>query len=135
MKKFVLSIYAAVTVALLAWGFYQAIYVAPDEQTMHEAQRIFYYHVPSAMVAFLFFAVNLCASIWFLWATLRKPEGMEGIERWMFWIVFFFVSGRFTASLFNVFRKEKKKSVPFNRWFFNTAQAADACPGHTALWL
>ena len=53
MKKIAIGLYAALTVALLAWGFYQAIYVAPDEQTMHEVQRIFYYHVPSAMVAFL----------------------------------------------------------------------------------
>ena len=35
----------------MGWGWYQAIYVAPDESTMHEIQRIFYYHVPSAMVA------------------------------------------------------------------------------------
>ena len=59
MKKLLLGLYAVLTVALMVWGFYQAIYVAPDEQTMHEVQRIFYYHVPSAMVAFLFFAISL----------------------------------------------------------------------------
>src|SRR5664280_3919019 len=66
MKKSAIGLYAAVTIALMIWGFYQAIYVAPDEQTMHEVQRIFYYHVPSAMVAFLFFAISLIGSIGFL---------------------------------------------------------------------
>jgi heme exporter protein C len=66
MKKTLLGLYAAVTVALMFWGYYQAIYVAPDESTMHEIQRIFYYHVPSAMVAFLFFAVSLAGSVGFL---------------------------------------------------------------------
>ena len=71
MKKISISLYAAVTVALLGWAWYQAIYVAPEEQTMHEAQRIFYYHVPSAMVAFLFFAISLAGSIGFLAFRLR----------------------------------------------------------------
>jgi heme exporter protein C len=66
MKKIAISLYAAVTVALMIWGFYQAIYVAPDEKTMHEVQRIFYYHVPSAMVSFLFFAISLAGSIGYL---------------------------------------------------------------------
>ena len=74
MKKIAISLYAVVTVALMVWGFYQAIYVAPDEQTMHEVQRIFYYHVPSAMVAFLFFAISLAGSIGFL-AFPPQPPG------------------------------------------------------------
>ena len=57
MKKLAIGLYVVITVALLAWAFYQAIYVAPEAQPMHEVQRIFYYHVPSAMVAFLFFYI------------------------------------------------------------------------------
>jgi hypothetical protein len=34
MKKLVLSLYAAVTVALLAWGFYQAIFIAPADNRL-----------------------------------------------------------------------------------------------------
>ena len=30
MKKLAISLYAVVTVALMVWGYYQAIYVAPD---------------------------------------------------------------------------------------------------------
>jgi heme exporter protein C len=66
MKRFALVLYAAATIALMVWGYYQAIYVAPEEQTMHEVQRIFYYHVPSAMIAFLFFAISLAGSIGYL---------------------------------------------------------------------
>jgi heme exporter protein C len=72
MKRIILSLYALLTAVLLAWGFYQAIYVAPDESTMHEIQRVFYYHVPSAMLAFLFFALSLLGSIGYL--TWRRTK-------------------------------------------------------------
>ena len=57
MKKLAIGLYAAVTIALMVWGFYQAIYVAPTTRMQGEIFRIIYYHVPSASVAFLFFAV------------------------------------------------------------------------------
>jgi len=41
MKKAAIGLYATITVALMIWGFYQAIYVAPEEQTMHEVKRMF----------------------------------------------------------------------------------------------
>ena len=81
MKKTALALFPAITVALMVWGYYQAIYVAPEEQTMHEAQRIFYYHVPSAMVAFLFFAVSLCGSIGFLTCRRSSPRLGAGLRR------------------------------------------------------
>src|SRR6516164_658421 len=52
-----------VTLALLGFSTYQALFVAPTEQTMGEVQRIFYYHVPSAWVAGVCFFVNFVASI------------------------------------------------------------------------
>src|SRR3954467_1476598 len=57
---------ALITFALLSYGLQQAMVGAPTEQTMGEVQRIFYYHVPSAWVAFLCFFVNFLASIWYL---------------------------------------------------------------------
>jgi heme exporter protein C len=54
------------TLALLGFSTYQALLVAPTEQTMGEVQRIFYYHVPSAWVAFLCFFVNFLASVAYL---------------------------------------------------------------------
>jgi heme exporter protein C len=82
MKKIVLSLYAAVTVALLIWAYYQAIFVAPDEATMHEVQRIFYYHVPSAMLAFLFFGVSLVGSIGFLACRRNHHDRAQMFDAW-----------------------------------------------------
>jgi heme exporter protein C len=65
MKPAFLAV-ALITLALLSYGLQQAMVGAPTEQTMGEVQRIFYYHVPSAWVAFLCFFVNFLASIWYL---------------------------------------------------------------------
>lgn len=66
MKKIAIGLYVAVTAALLIWGYYQAIYVAPNDAMQGEIFRIIYYHVPSASVAFIFFAVSLAGSIGYL---------------------------------------------------------------------
>lgn len=47
-------------------ALYMVFMVAPNEATMGEVQRIFYFHVSSAMVAFLSFFVAMVASIVFL---------------------------------------------------------------------
>ena len=60
------SILWVVTAILLAYGTYQALVVAPTEQTMGDVQRIFYYHVPSAWTAFCLFFTNLFASVAYL---------------------------------------------------------------------
>lgn len=54
------------TLALLSYALYQALVVAPTEQTMGNVQRIFYYHVPSAWTAFLLFLINFVASVVYL---------------------------------------------------------------------
>lgn len=60
--------------ALLAFvsALYAALFYAPTERTMGDVQRIFYFHVPSAWVAFLAFFVVCAASILFLWKRERK---------------------------------------------------------------
>ena len=73
-------IFAVVTAFLLAYALYQALVVAPTEQTMGNVQRIFYYHVPSAWTAFLLFFFNFIASIQYL--TEGKPA-----QRAANWIV------------------------------------------------
>jgi heme exporter protein C len=65
MKK-LLPVAVLITVVLLAYGFYQAWFAAPTEETMGNIQRIFYYHVPSAWTAFLLFFGNFIASIIYL---------------------------------------------------------------------
>jgi heme exporter protein C len=88
MKKFAAGLYVAVTLALMAWGYYQAIYVAPNDAMQGEIFRIIYYHVPSASVAFLFFAISLVGSIGFLawrrsrqeWAQIADAWALSGAE-------------------------------------------------------
>ena len=70
-------ILAVITAALLAYAFYEAIWVAPMERTMGDVQRIFYYHVPSAWTAFLLFTVNLVASVVYL-ITAKRKSGCGG---------------------------------------------------------
>jgi heme exporter protein C len=82
MKRLGYGLLAAMVVLLMVWGFYQAIYVAPDESTMHEVQRIFYYHVPSAIVAFLFFAISLAGSIGYLTWRRSKPALAQAADAW-----------------------------------------------------
>jgi heme exporter protein C len=59
-------ILAVLTGVLLSYAMYQALVVAPTEQTMGDVQRIFYYHVPSAWTAFILFSINFVASIVYL---------------------------------------------------------------------
>src|SRR5271168_2160383 len=59
-------ILAVLTGILLSYALYQALVVAPTEQTMGNVQRIFYYHVPSAWTAFILFSINFVASIVYL---------------------------------------------------------------------
>jgi len=65
MKK-IFPIFGVLTAILLAYAMYQALVVAPTEQTMGNVQRIFYYHVPSAWTAFILFFVNFGASVYYL---------------------------------------------------------------------
>lgn len=59
---------AALSVPLVAWGLYNALVLAPQatRDTGGDVQRIFYFHVPFAMVSFLGFALVLVFSILFL---------------------------------------------------------------------
>lgn len=56
----------AVAAALIVYAGYAALYVAPDERTMHEVQRIFYFHLPSWITSFTAFTVVFVANIGFL---------------------------------------------------------------------
>jgi heme exporter protein C len=66
MKKLAVGLYVLLTVALMIWGYYQAIYVAPNDALQGEIFRIIFYHVPSFAVAFVFFSVSFLGSIAFL---------------------------------------------------------------------
>jgi heme exporter protein C len=72
MKK-LFYLAAPITLALLVYGFIQAIYIAPTEATMGNIQRIFYYHFAAGNLMFLFFFLNFVASVWYLAVRRRSP--------------------------------------------------------------
>src|ERR1700684_1161658 len=82
MKKLTIGLYVLVTVALLGWAYYQAIYVAPNDAAQGEMFRIIYYHVPSATVAFLFFGVSLIGSIGYLASRHSHAERAQMFDAW-----------------------------------------------------
>lgn len=64
---------ATVTVAgLILFAGYAALFIAPDERTMHEIQRIFYFHLPSWIASFTAFFVVFIANIAYL--ATRQPK-------------------------------------------------------------
>jgi heme exporter protein C len=58
--------------ALLGLAGYAALFLAPTERTMGVIQRIFYFHMPSALTGFAAFLITFVASITYLWT--RKPK-------------------------------------------------------------
>ncbi len=82
MKRLGFVAIALGVVALMAWGFYQAMYAAPTEATMGDVQRIFYYHVPNAMLSFLFFAISFSASCLFLAWRRSNPARALTADAW-----------------------------------------------------
>lgn len=63
---------ALIVLFLIGVSTWANFYVAPNERTMREIQRIFYLHVPSAWTAFIAFFLVFVASIGYLWS--RKPK-------------------------------------------------------------
>jgi heme exporter protein C len=88
MKRLAIGLYVALTVALMIWAYYQAVYVAPTDVMQGEIFRIIFYHVPSAAVAFLCFGVSMTGSICFLawrrsragWAQAADAWALAGAE-------------------------------------------------------
>ena len=60
-----------VVAALVFFAGYAALFLAPDEKTMHVIQRIFYFHVPSWIAMFIAFSIVFIANIAYL--ATRKP--------------------------------------------------------------
>jgi heme exporter protein C len=55
-----------IVAAMMIFAGYAALFIAPDEATMHAVQRIFYFHVPSWSASFTAFFISFVASIAFL---------------------------------------------------------------------
>jgi heme exporter protein C len=82
MKKLAIGLYAAVTAGLMVWGYYQAIYVAPNDAMQGEIFRIIYYHVPSFATAFTFFSISFLGSIGYLSFRRSRPEWAQMADAW-----------------------------------------------------
>jgi heme exporter protein C len=76
---------------LIPVGLYMAFVYAPPERTMKEVQRIFYFHVPSAMMGFLGFAIVLVASILYLWKGDRRYDAVALSAAEVGWVFTTFV--------------------------------------------
>lgn len=64
--KTAFRVFVLLTLVFLGFALYEALVAAPTERTMGDVQRIFYYHVPSAVTAFLLFFANFIVSILYL---------------------------------------------------------------------
>jgi heme exporter protein C len=75
-----LRIAGTVFVALLMFAAgYAALFIAPDERTMHEIQRIFYFHVPSWSASFTAFFIAFLANVAYL-VTRREQWDWLGVS-------------------------------------------------------
>jgi len=82
MKKAGFGLYAGLTLLMMAWGYYQAIYVAPTDAMQGEIFRIIFYHVPLFICAFLFFAISFSGSVGFLSFRHSRPEWAQIADAW-----------------------------------------------------
>jgi len=70
-------IFATLFVAALVFSAgYAALFVAPDESTMHEVQRIFYFHLPAWMTSFTAFAIVFVSNIAYLTTRRLKWDSL-----------------------------------------------------------
>jgi heme exporter protein C len=72
----ILRVLVPVSLLTIAAALYMALFYAPREATMGDAQRIFYFHVPSAWIGFLSFFVVFVASFLFLVKRERKWDAL-----------------------------------------------------------
>src|ERR1700723_868623 len=72
----------ALVALLIFCAGYAALFIAPDEATMHAVQRIFYFHVASWNAMFCAFFVACYASVAYLVTGKRKWDalGVSGVE-------------------------------------------------------
>ncbi|HKV06103.1 MAG TPA: cytochrome c biogenesis protein CcsA [Candidatus Acidoferrales bacterium] len=71
-----------VSAALIFFSGYAALFIAPDESTMHQIQRVFYFHLSSWTAMFVALCVAFVANI--AWLATRKPKwdwlGVASVE-------------------------------------------------------
>ena len=75
-------VWTVLVAALVFFAGYAALFIAPDEATMHAVQRIFYFHLSAWMTSFAAFFVVFLSNIAYL--STRRPQwdclGSAGAE-------------------------------------------------------
>ena len=66
-------LWLAISIAVLVFGFREAIFLTPADAAQGDVGRIFYYHVPSAMWSLVFPYLNFVASLFYLYWRKRDP--------------------------------------------------------------
>ncbi len=72
----------ALTLVVLVIGFREAIFVSPPDANQGNLGRIFYWHVPSAMLGLVFPYVNFFASVAYLYQRRRNPLAALTADAW-----------------------------------------------------
>jgi heme exporter protein C len=71
-----------VAALLIFFAGYAALFIAPDESTMHEIQRVFYFHLASWMAMFTALSIAFVANV--AWLLTRRPQwdwlGVASVE-------------------------------------------------------
>lgn len=71
-----LNLLGLATLIMIPVSLWAIFIYAPIEKTMGVVQKIFYYHVPSAWIAFLAFFIVFLSSILFLWQRDKKWDNL-----------------------------------------------------------
>ena len=74
--KLLVRVLGSLALVNIAIALYMALFYAPREVTMGDAQRIFYFHVPSAWIGFLAFFIVFIASLMYLRTRERKWDAL-----------------------------------------------------------
>jgi heme exporter protein C len=71
-----------IVASLMCMAGYATLFIAPDERTMHDAQRIFYFHLPSWVAMFLALFVSFFGNIAYLLTRKQRYDwlGVAGAE-------------------------------------------------------
>lgn len=76
------AVWFALTLVVLVIGFREAIFISPTDAAQGDVGRIFYWHVPSAMLGLVFPYVNFIASLAFLFYRRHNPLAALTADAW-----------------------------------------------------
>jgi heme exporter protein C len=75
-------VWFAVTCAVLAYGLRWALFISPKDGEQGNVGRIFFYHVPHAMLSLVFPYLNFIASVAYLYLRRSKPAAALIADAW-----------------------------------------------------